>query len=119
MLTIIVSSDYDTISMLCIITFTLGFPQIIKICCLVHMHAMLFLKKISIRIFKKEAILCYFKDMSYEKQLGSLKEISHSPKCCWYVKSLLFLFCVYLIKGDNALTEISPFKTKWNGQKSI
>ena len=27
--------------------------------------------------------------------------------------SLLFLFCVYMIKGDYSLTDISPFKVKW------
>ena len=29
------------------------------------------------------------------------------------VKSLLFLFCVYMIKGENALTEIFPFEVTW------
>ena len=32
-------------------------------------------------------------------------------------KSLLFLFCVFMIKGDDALTEISPFEAKWDEQK--
>ena len=45
--------------------------------------------------------------MLYEKQLGLLRGISHSPRCCSYVKSLLFSFTfVYMIKDDDALTEI-------------
>ena len=37
----------------------------------------------------------------------------------WYVKSILFLFRVYMIKGDDVLTEISPFEAKWDEQKLI
>ena len=33
--------------------------------------------------------------------------------------SLLFLFYVYMIKGDGALTEVSPFEAKWDEQKTI
>ena len=56
----------------------------------------------------------------YEKQLGSLEGyISLTEMCCVYVKSLLFSFCVYMIKGDDALTEISSFEAKWDEQKSI
>ena len=31
----------------------------------------------------------------------------------------LFLFCVYMIKGDDVLTEISAFEAKWDEKKSI
>ena len=44
--------------------------------------------------------------MLYGKQLGLLWGISHSPGCCCYVKSLLFSFCLYMIKSDDAPTEI-------------
>ena len=54
----------------------------------------------------------------YEKQLGSLSGVFQSPRCC-YVKSILFLLRVYMIKGYDALTEISPFEAKWDEQKSI
>ena len=54
----------------------------------------------------------------YEKQLGSHSGIFQSPRCCC-VKSLLFLLRVYMIKGYEALTEISSFETKWDEQKSI
>ena len=37
-----------------------------------------------------------FRVWLYEKQLGSLRGISHSRRCCWYVIFLLFLFCVYI-----------------------
>ena len=37
----------------------------------------------------------------------------------FYTMPLLFLFCVYMIKGDNGNTEISPFQAKWDEQKSI
>ena len=45
--------------------------------------------------------------------------ISHSPRCCCYVRSLLLSFCVDIIKGDDALTEISFFEAKWEKQKLI
>ena len=32
----------------------------------------------------------------HEKQLGSLRGIFHSPRCCWSVIFLLFLFCAYI-----------------------
>ena len=35
------------------------------------------------------------------------------------MSNLLFLFCIYMIKGDDALTEISPFEAKWDEQNSI
>ena len=57
--------------------------------------------------------------MLYEKQLGSLGGMSHSPRCCGYAKSLLFSFCVYMIEGDDALTEISSFEEKWDERNSI
>ena len=44
--------------------------------------------------------------MLYEKQLGLLRGISHSPRCCWRVKSFLFSFCVYMIKSDDTLIDI-------------
>ena len=56
----------------------------------------------------------------YEKQLGSLGGyIPLNEMCCVCVKSLLFSFCVYVIKGDDALTEISSFEAKWDEQKSV
>ena len=57
--------------------------------------------------------------MLYEKQLGSLGGMSHSPRCCGYAKSLLFSFCVYMIEGDDALTEISSFEEEWDERNSI
>ena len=30
-----------------------------------------------------------------------------------------FLFCVYMIKGDDTLTDMSPVEAKWDEQKSI
>ena len=44
--------------------------------------------------------------MLYEKQLVLLGGMSHIPRCCGYVKSLLFSFCVYIIKGEEAYNEI-------------
>ena len=35
------------------------------------------------------------------------------------MSNLLFLFCVYMIRGDDALTEISTFEAKWDEQNSI
>ena len=55
----------------------MDFFQTIKRCCQVHVQATSLLKR-------------------NEKQLGSLRGISHSPRCCWYVIFLLFLFCVYI-----------------------
>ena len=48
-----------------------------------------------------------------EKQLGLLGGISHSPICFWYVKSLLFSFCVYILKGDDALTYQDQILSGW------
>ena len=57
---------------------------------------------------------------SYEKQLGSLGGyVPLTEMCCVYVKSVLFSFCVYMIKEGDALTEISSFEAKWDEQKSI
>ena len=44
-----------------------------------------------------------FRVWLYEKQLGSLRGISHLPRCCWYVKFILFSFSVYMIKGEACL----------------
>ena len=78
-----------------------------KCCCKVHVHATLLLKTISNGMFQKEAnFFLYVWGMLDEKQLGLLRGISHSPRCCWYVRSLLYSFCVYMIKSDDALTEI-------------
>ena len=43
------------------------------------------------------------------------------PGSCshFYTMPILISFCVYMIKGDDALTEISPFQAKWDEQKSI
>ena len=35
------------------------------------------------------------------------------------ISNLLFSFCVYMIKGNDVLTEISPLEAKWDKQKSI
>ena len=35
------------------------------------------------------------------------------------MSNLFYIYCVYMIKGDDALTEISPFEAKWDEQKSI
>ena len=75
-----------------------------KCCCEVHIQATWLLKR--------NKHWNAFSVWLYKKQLGSLRGISHSPRCCWYVKSLLLLFCVYMIKGDDALTVISPFEAK-------
>ena len=70
-------------------------------------------------MFKKEKVFVTLKVWLYEKQLGSYGGMSHSPRCCVNVKTLLFSFCVYVIKGDKALTEICSFEAKWDKQKSI
>ena len=36
-----------------------------------------------------------------------------------YVKSPLFSFCIYMIEWDDALSDILPFKAKWDEQISI
>ena len=82
----------------------MDFFQTIKRCCQVHVQAT--------SLLKRNKHWNAFRVWLYEKQLGSLRGISHSPRCCGYGKSLLFLFCVYMIKGDDALTEISPFEAK-------
>ena len=51
-------------------------------------------KKISIGMFKKKS--SFFRVWLYWKQLGSLKGSSHSPRCCWHVRSL-FSFCVCML----------------------
>ena len=48
------SSDYETISI------DIDFFQIIKRCCQVHVQAIPMFKIISIGMFQKEAIFCYF-----------------------------------------------------------
>ena len=96
----IASSGYETISIY------IEFFQIIKRCCQVHVQATSLFKIITIGMFQKEAIFCYFLGMLYEKQLGLLRGISDSPRCCWCVKSFLFSFCVYMIKADDTLTDI-------------
>ena len=50
----IASSDYETISIY------INFFQTIKRCCQVHVQATLLFKIISIGMFQKEAIFCYF-----------------------------------------------------------
>ena len=59
-----------------------------KRCCQVHVQATLLLKR--------NKHWNAFRVWLYEKQLGSLRGISLSPRCCWYVIFLLFLFCVYI-----------------------
>ena len=54
-------------------------------------------------MFKKEKFFVALKLWLYEKQLGSYGGMSHSPRCCVYVKTLLFSFCVYVIKGVKRL----------------
>ena len=103
----IASADYQTTSIY------INFFQILNRCCQVHIQAILMLEIISIGMFQKKAIFCYFESMLYEKQLGLVRGISHSPRCFWYVKSLLFLICVYMIKGDNALTYPDPILPAW------
>ena len=56
-----------------------------------------------VRIFKKEANFFTFWVWLYEKKIGSFRGISHSPRCCCYVKSLLFSFWVYMIRGMTRL----------------
>ena len=110
----IASSDYDTISIY------IDFFQTIKRCCQVHVQVTSLFKKISIGMLKKKQFFVTFKVCLYEKQLGSLeRDIPFTEMCCVYVKSLLFSFCVYMIKGDDALTEISTFEARWDEQKSI
>ena len=51
--------------------------------------------------------------------IGSFGGIPHSPRCCWFVKSLsFFILCLY-DQGDNTLTEISPFEVKCDEQKLL
>ena len=109
----IASSDYNKIS-LYIYLF-----QAIKRCYQVPAETTSLLKKLRITMFKKEVIFVTFMVQLYEKQLGSIRGNSHSTGCCWYVQSLLFLFCLYIIEGDDALTAISPFESKWDEQKLI
>ena len=66
----------------------MDFFQIIKRCCQIHAQATSLLKR------NKHWIA--FRVWLYEKQLGSLMGISHSPRCRWCVIFLLFLFCVYI-----------------------
>ena len=96
----IACSDYETISI-----YIKFFPTI-KRCCQVHVQATSLFKIISIRVFQKEAGFLLLLLYLYEKQLGLLRAISHSPRGCWYLKSFLFSFYVYMIKGDDALTDI-------------
>ena len=112
----IASSDCDTISIHCIIKFYLDFFQKIKLCCQEHVQAS---RIYTHEFLRKKQFFLTFWVWLYKKQLGSLRGIYHSPRCCWYVKSLLFSFWVYMIKGDDTLTEISPFEVKWVEQKSI
>ena len=35
------------------------------------------------------------------------------------MSDLFYFYCVYMIKEDDTLTEISPFEAKWDEQKSI
>ena len=102
-------SDYDTISMYYIINFHKIFFQTIKRCCQVHVQAISFLKR--------NKHWNTFRVRLYREQLGSLRGVSHSLRCCWYVKSFLFLFCVYMIKGGGTLTQVLPFEAKWEEQK--
>ena len=78
-----------------------------------------FVRIYTYKFLRKKQFFVTFWVWLYEKQLGSLRGISHSPRCCWYVKSLLFSFWVYMIKGDDTLTEFSSFEVKWVEQKSI
>ena len=83
----------------------MDFFQTIKRCCRVHVQAT--------SLLKRNKHWNAFRVWLYEKQLGSLRVMSHWPRCCWYVKSILFSFCVYTIKGDDALTEMSPFEVRF------
>ena len=51
----------------------------------------------------------------YEKQLGLLWGISHSPRCCWYVKSLLFSYD----QGRWRAYWDLAFRSERDGQKPI
>ena len=68
--------------------------QTIKLWCQVHIQVTSLLRKISIGMFKKKS--SFFRVWLYQKQLGSLKGTSHSPRCCWHVRSL-FSFCVCML----------------------
>ena len=81
----IASSDYETISIY------IDFFQT-KRCCQVHVQAALQFKIISDGMFLKETIFSYVQGMLDDKQLGLLRGIPHSPRCCRYVKSLYFHF---------------------------
>ena len=94
-----------------------SFFQTITGCCQVHAQATLLFKKISIGMLQWEAIFVTFRVWLHEKQLGPFGRISYSPGCCWYVKPLLFSSCVYLIKMDDVLTDISSFEAKWDEKK--
>ena len=76
------------------------FFQTIKFCCQVTS----FFKKISIGMFKKQAVLSYKR--KNVARLGG-----------YMIKKEI---CVYMIKKDGALIEmIPPFEAKWDEQKSI
>ena len=99
-------SDYDTISIEWIINFYTYFFETIKRCCQVHVQATSLLKR------NKHWIT--FKLWLHEKQLGSLRGISHSPGCCWYVKSPLFFFMFIWSRGRRAYRDLAfPNKIRW------
>ena len=101
------SFDYDTMSTKWIIIFCIKFLQTIKCCCQVHIQAK--------SLLKRNKHQNAFRVWLCEKQLGLLRVILHSPGCCWHVRSLLFLFYVYMSRGMTRLLDIS----KRNGRTKI
>ena len=90
--------------------FCIIFFQTIKCCCQVHVQAT--------SLLKRSKHWNAFRVWLYEKQLSSLGEISHSPRCWWYVKSFIFILCLYDLGGWRPYRDLN-FRSKMGWTKFI
>ena len=58
-----------------------------------------FVRICTYEVLRKKQFFVTFWVCLYGKQLGSLRGISHSPRCWWHVKSFSLSFWVYMMQG--------------------
>ena len=106
----IASSDFDTISIHCIIKFYLDFFQTIKLCCQERVQA---LRIYTHEFLRKKQFFVTFWVWLYKKQLGSLRGIYHSPDVADMSNLFYFHFEFIWSRGMTRLPRSRL--SKWNG----
>ena len=77
-----------------------------------------FVRIYTYEFLRKKQFFVTFWECLYEKQLGSLRGISHSPRSCWHVKSLLLSFWVYMMQGGWHTYRDLAFRSKMGWTKT-